>query len=178
MSSIAIEQAPDIEQIIYPEQENNTEAQDFRVDDQEKAGWAARRILHAQNRIEERKNLAKRFKDRIDAWLTHANAPDETTVEHLSSLLKPYLEDQLAGKKNGKSIRVFGATIGLRKQPEKVSIFDTGKALHFCEEHHPEALIIKKDLSKTELKKLSRSGTLIPGVLLDGGDEKLYVKES
>jgi hypothetical protein len=175
MSSIALTQEPEIEQVIYSEPENTVE-EDFRIDDQEKASWAARRILHAQKTIEERKATAKRFKERIDTWLAQSNEPDEKTIERLSSLLQPYLEEQLKDKK-GKSIKVFGATITLRKQPEKVSVFDKEKALAYCEEHAPNALIIKKELSKTELKKLSQDGTLIPGVLLDGGDEKLYVKE-
>ena len=175
MSSIALTQEPEIEEVIYSEH-NQTTKEDFKIDDQEKASWAARRILHAQKTIEERKATAKRFKERIDTWLAQSNEPDERTIEYLSSLLQPYLEEQLKDKK-GKSIKVFGATITLRKQPEKISVFDKDKALAYCEKHAPDVLIIKKELSKTELKKLSQNGALIPGVLLDGGEEKIYVKE-
>jgi hypothetical protein len=49
-------------------------------------------------------------------------------------------------------------------------------AMAFCEINHPEAIIIKKELSKSELKKLFENGELIPGVFLDGGATKLYLK--
>lgn len=178
MSSIALQQTPEIEEIIFPPTTETPEPAQFQIDDQEKASWAARRILQSQNRIEERKAAGKRFKERIDSWLAQANQSDEETIERLSALLEPYLEDQLSGKKKGKSIKVFGATIGLRKQPEKVSVVDRERAIIYCKEHYPDALIIKTDLSKSELKKISKNGVFIPGVLLDGGTEKLYVKES
>lgn len=178
MSSVALQQTPEIEEIIFSHTTETLETAQFQIDDQEKASWAARRILQSQNRIEERRAAAKRFKERIDSWLDQANQSDEQIIERLSTLLEPYLEDQLSGKKKGKSIKVFGATIGLRTQPEKVSVVDSDKAITYCKEHYPDALIIKTDLSKSELKKISKQGVFIPGVLLDGGSEKLYVKES
>ena len=177
MSSIAIAQVPDIEEIIFPQEVEKTRDTSFQIDDQEKASWAARRILQSQKRIAERQNAAKQFKQRIDSWLTQANRVDEETIARLEAILEPYLEEELDGKKKGKSLQLFGAVISLRKQPEKVSVVDSDMAITYCKENHPDALIIKTDLSKTELKRLVKEGTFIPGVLLDGGDQKLYVKE-
>ena len=124
----------------------------------------------------ERKQLAKQYKQRIDSWLDEANGPDEKTIESLSGLLTPYVADELKHNGKRKSITLFGVTIGFRKQPEKVDIIDTESALSYCETHHPESVIVKKELSKTELKKLCGKGIFIPGILLDGGQDKLYVK--
>jgi hypothetical protein len=178
MSSVAIAQMPEIEEIIFPAEMETTRETSFQIDDQEKASWAARRILQSQKRIAERQDTAKQFKQRIDSWLTQANRGDEETIERLEAILEPYLEEELSGKKRGKSLQLFGAVISLRKQPEKVFVVDSDKAIAYCKDKHPDALIIKTDLSKSELKRLVKEGTFIPGVLLDGGGEKLYVKES
>jgi phage host-nuclease inhibitor protein Gam len=176
MSSVAVQHYPSIDDVIYEEKELPEEREEFIIDNQDKANWAAKRILHAQDKIAERKQLAKQYKQRIDSWLADANTPDEKTIESLSGLLSPYVEEELKHNGNRKSIALFGVTIGFRKQPEKVDIIDSESALSYCETHHPESVIVKKELSKTELKKLCGKGIFIPGILLDGGQDKLYVK--
>jgi hypothetical protein len=146
MSSIALTQEPEIEQIIYSEPENTVQ-EDFKIDDQEKASWAARRILHAQKTIEERKVTAKRFKERIDTWLTQSNEPDERTIEYLSSLLQPSRFARNPRRSRSSTRRKHSLTA--RNMPRMPS----------------------------SSRRSSQDGTLIPGVLLDGGEEKLYVKE-
>ena len=177
MSSIAVQDI-EIDDIIFPKALEKSKGQTYQIDSQEKASWAARRIIQSQKAIDERILLSKLFKERIADWLEQANKADEERIENLSMLLLPYLEHELAEKKNGKSLKVFGATIGLRKQPEKISVIDEDKALAFCKEKYPDAVIVKTDLSKTELKKIANHGIFVPGVLLAGGGEKLYVKES
>ena len=176
MSSVALQQYPSIDAVIYEEEEQPVEREPFVIDNQDKANWAAKRILHAQEKMAERKQLAKQYKQRIDSWLDEANGPDEKTIESLSGLLTPYVADELKHNGKRKSITLFGVTIGFRKQPEKVDIIDTESALSYCETHHPDSVIVKKELSKTELKKLCGKGIFIPGILLDGGQDKLYVK--
>ena len=168
----------DIDEILHPTEELATRDETFSIDTQEKATWAARRILQAQTRIAEREHLAKNYKARIDAWLEEASKPDTDTIDALSSFLDPYLRQELDGTKRRKSIELLGATIGFRTLPKKVDIINPDQAIAFCETHHPDAVIIKKDLSRSELRKLAESGTLIPGVVLDGGTERLYVTES
>lgn len=80
--------------------------------------------------------------------------PDENTIESLSGLLTPCVAAELKHNGKRKSITLFGVTIVFRKQPEKVDIIDGESALSYCEAHHPESVIVKKELSKTELKKL------------------------
>lgn len=173
-----LDQPTDIDEILHPTEELITRDETFSIDTQEKATWAARRILQAQTRIAEREQLAKSYKTRIDLWLEESNKPDTETIDTLSSFLDPYLRQELDGTKRRKSIKLLGATIGFRTLPKKVDIINPDQAIAFCEAHHPEAVVIKKDLSRSELRKLAESGTLIPGVVLDGGAERLYVKET
>ena len=118
------------------------------------------------------------YKTRIDQWLEEASKPDTDTIDTLSTFLEPYLRHELESIHRRKSIKLLGATIGFRTLPKKVDIINPDQAIDFCENNHPEAVIIKKDLSRSELRKLAESGTLIPGVVLDGATERFYVKET
>mgnify|MGYP001769698960 CR=1 FL=1 len=167
---------PDVKDIIF---ENETELTErcsiFIVDTQEKATWAAHKILNAESRIQERSELARTYKAKIDDWLSEANKADEKSIAALSSLLYPYLSSVLSGESKKRSIELLGTRLGFRKIPEKVEIVDEEKALSYCEKNHPDTVIVKKELSRQELKKLVLKGILIPGVVLDGGISRLYV---
>lgn len=179
MSSVATAEIADIDDVVF---EDDVDIQDakkpegFVIDNQEKATWAVHRLLQAEDRIKERERLAKEYKVKIESWLEKANGSDETTVETMQALLTPFLEGELAGKKRKRSIDLLGARVGFRKLPERVEVVDESVAISFCESKHPEAVVVKKELSKSELRKVAQKGELIPGVVLDGGGDKLYVK--
>lgn len=181
MSSVAVTNQTDIEEIVFEDDRDIQDAkkpEGFVVDDQEKATWAAHRMLQAESRIEERTRLAKEYKLKIDSWLEGANQADETTIETMRYLLTPYLRSELAGKKRRRSVDLLGAKLGFRKLPERVEVVDTDAAISFCESNHPEAVVVKKELSRSELRRIAQKGELIPGVVLDGGEDRLYVKAS
>ena len=179
MSSVAIVDQSNIDEIVFEDQHGVSEAkkpEGFLIDDQEKATWAAHRMLQAESRIEERSKLAKEYKLKIDTWLEKANESDEATIETMRFLLTPYLRSELAGRKRRRSIDLLGAKLGFRKLPERVEVIDSEAAISFCESNHPEAVIVKKELSRSELRSIAQKGELIPGVVLDGGEDRLYVK--
>ena len=179
MSTAAVIEYPEIDQLVLESDlpVENPET-GFMIDTQEKATWTARKIIQAENRINERSQLAKSCKSRIDGWLAEANRRDEASIESLLSLLTLYLRDELGGSTKRRSIDLLGAKLGFRKLPERVEIIDPEKAITYCETNHPEALIIKKELSRTELRRIALKGELVPGVVLDGGADKLYVKSA
>ena len=75
-----------------------------------------------------------------------------------------------------RSIHLVGSVLSLRKKPNRVEISEPDLALSYCETEHPEALVIKKNLSKSVLKALLSHGTEIPGCRLEPGRDELYVK--
>jgi hypothetical protein len=172
------EQEQILEQAIFaPEpDESPVEARGtFEIDTQKKATWAARKILNAEERISERQSLAREYKSRIDNWLKAANEPDTCSIESLKVLLEPYLSEELKGQRK-RSIDLVGVRIGYRKLPERIEIVDEQKALQFCEQNQPDVVITRKELSKAGLKACAKAGTLIPGVVIDGGTERIYAK--
>ena len=149
----------------------------FVVDSIAKADWAVGRILDAQARIDRRSALASELHARVDAWLTKANAPDNDSIVYISSLLRPFAEAEIAKQHRSRSLFLPSGTAQLRKLPDRLSIDDAEAAISYCEAQHPSAVIVKKDVSRTELKRLIfTDGEAIPGVTAELGSTELYIK--
>ncbi len=126
-----------------------------------------------------RAELAIELQNRIDAWLAKAQAPDTDSVAYLTGLLRPYVEAELANQHRSRTLSLPSGSASLRRLPERLDITDREAALAWCEVHAPEAVVIKKDLSKTELKRLVfKQSEPVPGVDASLGTDQLYIKAS
>ena len=149
----------------------------FIVDSIAKADWAVSRILDAQVRIDSRAALASELHARVDAWLTKASTPDNDSIMYLSSILRPFAEIEIAKQHRSRSLFLPSGTAQLRKMPDRLSVDDVEAAIYYCEAQHPSAVIVKKDVSRTELKRLIfTDGEAIPGVTAELGSTELYIK--
>jgi len=153
-------------------------AEPFKIDTMDKAAWAASKVLESQARIDQRSELARSYKARIDSWLDSANQADFDSVAFLTTLLRPYVEIAISQQHRSRSLLLVSATVSLRKLPDRLDVTDSAAALAYCEVEHPEAVIVKKELSRSVLKKLALDGTAIPGVAMELGSSELYVKPS
>ena len=171
--STLINNTPTIEELLL---ESNPEPDYFQVDTVDKASWAAGKLLEAEDRITHRNELAKTYKSRIDKWRDRANKEDADSVDYFKGLLRQYADRAVSTQHKSRSIHLVGSVLSLRKKPHRVEISEPDRALSYCEAEHPEALIIKKDLSKSVLKGLLSNGTEIPGCRLEPGRDELYVK--
>ena len=151
-------------------------AEPFTVDSLSKASWVAARILEAQARTAQRAELARSYKSRIDTWLSDANAADIDSIEYLSSLLKPWVEAEVAKQRRSRSVLLPTATAQLRRLQDRIEIKDNAAALAYCKENLPGLVITREDLSKTELKKAVFEGNAIPGVEAELGRDELYIR--
>ena len=178
---------PPISDILYPdffapvpvptEADTAPAAPAFVVDSIAKADWAVGRILDAQARIDSRAALASELHARVDAWLTKASIPDNDSIVFISSLLRPFAESEIAKQHRSRSLFLPSGTAQLRKMPDRLSIDDAEAAISYCEAQHPSVVIVKKDVSRTELKRLIFiDGEAIPGVTAELGSTELYIK--
>ena len=178
---------PPLSDILYPdffapvsiptEPGSTPPAPAFVVDSIAKADWAVGRILDAQVRIDSRSALASELHARVDAWLTKANVPDNDSIVYISSLLRPFAEAEIAKQHHSRSLFLPSGTAQLRKMPDRLSIDDAEAAISYCEAQHPSAVIVKKDVSRTELKRLIfTDGEAVPGVTAELGSTELYIK--
>ncbi len=148
----------------------------FTVDSFSKASWCASRILESQARVDQRADLAKSYIERIRSWLDSANAADIDSIDYLSSLLKPWVEAEVAKQRRSRSVLLPTGTAQLRKLPDKVEIVNLNAALAYCKENLPGIVITREDLSKTELKKAVFDGNAIPGVEAQLGRDELFIR--
>jgi hypothetical protein len=149
----------------------------FQIRNEGQAAWAAGRVLSARRRIVSRGRLAEAYQTRILDWLANANREDERSVGFLEQALRPWVESEVANLGKTRSLKILGARVGLRKRPDKVDLFDTDAALEFCIEHLAEAVQVKKELSRTELKRALVEGARIPGAILVTGQDELVLAE-
>jgi hypothetical protein len=149
----------------------------FVIDSLARADWAVSRILEAEARIARRAALSSELHARIDAWLTKTSAADNDSISHLSMILRPFVEIEVSTQRRSRSLVLPSGTAQLRKLPDRLDIVDRDAALSYCESSHPEAVIIKKDLSRSALKTLIVSqGEAIPGCSFELGSDELYVR--
>jgi len=188
MDSVRTEPAmldlPDPQDILYPDfqfslstEPGSAPSPAFEVDTAAKADWAIGRILALEARIARRAELAIDLHNRIDTWLAKAQAPDTDSVTYLTILLRPYVEAELALRHRSRTLSLPSGSASLRRLPDRLEITDREAALAWCEAHAPEAVVIKKDLSKTELKRLVfQKSEPVPGVDASLGTDQLYIK--
>lgn len=173
---INISTVPNLEEILSPE--SNETKEPFVIDSPEKTAWAARKIIDAESRIEQYSDHAKQYKKQIDSWFSRAVQDEIESIEYLRSLVRPFIEEEVSKQSKSKTVRYPGLSIQLRKKPDRIDITDKAIALSFCEANHTEAVIIKKELSKTYLKDLlNRQGEIIPGTTMVPGETELYFKD-
>ncbi len=178
-------QLPSLSNVLFPDfsiPSTNAEApaaEPFTVDSLSKASWCASRILEAQARVDQRAELARSYKAHIDAWLSDANSSDNDSIDYLSMLLKPWVESEVSKQRRSRSILLPTATAQLRKLPDRVDIVDRDAALAYCKANHPEAVVVREDISKTAVRSLIfTEGEAIPGVEAELGRDELYIKAS
>ncbi len=158
--------------------EPESEDTGFKIDDEKKAAWAAGKILAARRRIATRARLAEEYQTRILDWLTSANEHDEHSVSFLEGSLRPWVEEAVSHLGKTRSLRLPGSKVGLRKKPDRVEVLNLELVLAFCEENDlDEVVVVKKELSKTELKTHLAAGARIPGAELVPGSDELTVSE-
>jgi hypothetical protein len=175
---------PDPLDVLYPDfqfsapiEAGSAPSTAFVVDTAAKADWTIGRVLGIEARMGRRAELAAELHSRVDAWLTKAQAPDQDSVDYLTGLLRPYVEAELALQRRSRTLSLPSGAAGLRRRPDRLELIDREAALAWCEEHAVEAVIVKKDLSKTELKKLVfERGEAVPGVDAALGSDELWIK--
>jgi len=151
----------------------------FTVDTLQKADWCVAKILAADSRISRRAELAAELHSRIDTWMTKSSSADQDSISYLTSLLRPFVEAELATVRRSRSLLLPSGTASLRKLPDRLDIVSQESAMAWAEINAPDAIITERKLVKSELKRLIfRQGEAIPGIDAELGRDELYIKSS
>jgi len=149
----------------------------FVIDSLAKADWAVAKIIDAEARISRRSELAAELHARIDTWLEKASIADNDSISYLSSLLRPWVESELASQHRSRSVSLPSGIAQLRKLPDRLDVTDPEAAMVWATKHRPDAVIIKKDLSRSVLKAIIlNENEAIPGCSFELGSDQLFVR--
>jgi hypothetical protein len=148
----------------------------FVIDSLAKADWAIAKILDAEARLSRRAELAADLHARVDAWLQKASTSDNDSIVYLTSLLRPYAEAEISKQRRSRTLLLPSGSVSLRKLPDRLDVLDRDAAIAHCEASHPEAVIVRKDLSRSILKSLIVSGEAISGCEFELGYDSIIIR--
>ena len=132
-------------------------ADGFKPDTAEKAAWLTSRIQHHRAEAERIKQVLRREQERherAEAGLLAAFGPD----------LEAFARQAIAaeGGKRQKAVLPNGVALAFRKLPDALQIDDEATALAWADQAWPEAIVVKRSLSKTVLKEYMQDTGEIP----------------
>ncbi|WP_425057643.1 hypothetical protein SCACP_21620 [Sporomusa carbonis] len=131
--------------------------QAFVIDTPEKADWAVRKILRLQTKNEEINQIADDRIEKVEAWRKQTKSENDRSIEYLVSLLRPFAEQQLDGKK--KTVRLPSGDVNFRATPTQ--FFIAGQKVDgknqvltsYVKQNAPEYLKIEESTNWAEFKK-------------------------
>jgi hypothetical protein len=103
-----------------------TDPEQFVVDTDEKATWAARKADRARREVERIEAQARAEVERIEEWARDASAPHRSDFEFFEGLLLGYLHrlTEEKGDDMPDTYKVIGADLKRRKQPDTIVFED------------------------------------------------------
>ena len=91
--------------------------------------------------------------------------------------MRPYAVSEIAKQRRSRSLILPSGTAQLRKLADRLEITNPEAAMAWATENAPNAIIVKKDLSRSVLKSLIVSqGEAVPGCEFSLGSDELYVR--
>lgn len=160
-----------LEDILFEDEKDVMEKEDFAVTDMDTANWAFKMYADSHYKVETLKAKVKEWKRRLDDWLKSATAEYDKTMEVMQYHLEPYVRESLNGGKK-KSIPFLGGKAGFRTTPQTVNITDEAALIEWAEKNAPEA--VKKTISKSAIAPYVKGG-IVPGAELVDGEERFYI---
>lgn len=166
----------------YIDEQQTVLDQPFVIDSQDRADWAMSKIGQAQLKIDEAEVLAQRQIERIQSWLSLAKREQQETIDHMTSLLRPFAEERLHGSRK-RSMRLPNGSIGFRIAQPKF-IRDDEMLLGWARVNSPDVVVISEQVAWNELKKrltvcndaaISEDGEIIPGIRVEQQGQSFYV---
>jgi len=76
----------------YVEEQIEAHDDGFKIDNDDKAEWAVRKIKQARQNIERRKAFVQAEIERLQAWQWMLDERDQTTIDWMIGMLAPYFE--------------------------------------------------------------------------------------
>ena len=158
----------------------------FKVDTDEKANWALRKIKQFQEQQKENTALAEAEIEKIDAWLKSENEKLQGDIDYFTSLVAEYAIKKREDDPKFKSKKLPNGRMGFRKQQPKFHYKDDLLVESLKKSGRTDLIRVKETPDKTAVKenfvvqgdKLidPDTGEVIEGVTIEHREEKFEVK--
>jgi hypothetical protein len=163
----------------------------FRITDDKQATWAMRKLMALRHRVEENEAVADAERLRIDEWLQYANQRYAGDIAYFEAILTMYAQQQRTTDGRKTIDTPYGA-VKSRATQDKFKIVDEDVFLKWAEESLPDAIMVKRTPSVTNLKKavtiettetlglvaMTEDGEIVPGVHVEAGSVSYTVEVS
>jgi antitoxin component HigA of HigAB toxin-antitoxin module len=174
-----------------PEQDQESEEQEFRIESDKQADWALEKIKELQEEQQENHELAEerieplqKKIDKIRAWEERENEKIQDSIDYFESLLEDYARRLKQENEDLKTHSLPFGKLKFRKQRPKYN-YNDDELLEFLEENEIDAVRVKKKPNKRKLKKLAEvkgdklvleSGLIVDGVQIQERGEKFKLE--
>ena len=163
--------------------DNQTERPEhFRIDDDEMAAWAMRKLRRLRKRQSANIDIAQGEVDRIDEWLRTVNKPLEDNATYFEGLLTDYAIRQRF-EDDRKTISLPAGKVSTRTVPPKWEV-DAEPFLAWARVNAPTLIRIKEEADLKAVKEsvipafaqgdqhsaVDDNGEVIPGILIRTND--------
>lgn len=172
----------------FLDQEENVNDESFKIDDEQKANWALRKIKQHQEQIKENNALAQAEIDKIEAWNQQENDKAQQSIDYFQGLLAKYAMDKREQDPKFKSLKLPNGNIGFRKKPKKWNYQDDILLETLKQNQLTDFIRVKEQPDKSQIKKAfevvgdkvinPETGEVLEGITVEDQEEDFSVKVS
>src|SRR5690606_15843611 len=169
----------------FLDEQENINDEKFKINDEQQANWALRKIKQLQEQVKETNALAEAEIEKINAWAESENEKAQRSIDYFLGLLTQFAIEQRKKNPKFKSMKLPNGAIRFRKQQPKFHYDDeklleslkrTGKTDFIKVKEVPDKAAVKKSFILHEDKLVDPdTGEFIEGVTVEHREEKIEV---
>ena len=168
---------------------NSEKNERFTVTDEASAEWCMEKLAEKAAERQVVESQYEKMIARYEKWRTDSLEKLEADECYLQQLLRPWVENQLDGKK-ASSIKLPSGRIGFHAGPRQYTIGGekasaTNKVLlAFAKESKPDLVEVKETVKWAEMKKMLKpiddgrvvtdDGEIVPDMTVEDGEKRFY----
>lgn len=157
----------------YLEEQEQTESESFKVDTDEKANWALRKIKQFEDQKKANNKIATEEIEKIEAWNKAENEKAQQSIDYFQGLLAKYAMEKRKENPKFKSQKLPNGRIRFKKKQPKWEYDDDAVVQSLKDAGMTDYIKVKESPSKADIKKAFEviDGQVIDadtGIILDG----------
>lgn len=163
----------------YALPEGDEERASFRIEDNDGASWAMRKLAQAKRALLDIEEQARREEARIEAWCDEAEKAPTRDYQYFDALLREYHKRTLDGDSTLRTLVLPAGTLRARKAPDSWQAADVAAFLKWAKAQRPALVRTKEEPNIAEAKRVleargpgvvdPQTGEIVPGLVVEAG---------